>query len=66
MFLLQSLYYSYRVLKNIKDRFIRSGAPYEIRREIRKSWGVDNTADISMERLIFVRRKIAEPLLKYW
>lgn len=55
-----------RMLRNLKDRFIRSGAPYEVPTAIRKSWGLTDVTEISMERLIFVRKKIVDPLLKYW
>lgn len=54
------------MLRNLKDRFIRSGVPYEVPTAIRKSWGLTDVTEISMERLIFVRKKIVDPLLKYW
>ena len=59
-------FYILRVLKFIRERFLRAGAPYEIHPSIRKKWGINNPSSVNAERLLLISTKIVDPLCKYW
>merc|ERR1712151_522397 len=55
-----------RTLARIRERFIRSGSPYEIPIEKRISWGIGDVSQINIDLLLSLRKKIIHPLLCYW
>ena len=59
-------FYIFSVLKFIRERFLRAGAPYEIHPSIRKKWGINNPSSVNAERLLLISTKIVDPLCKYW
>ena len=58
--------YSNRLLRELRDKYLKAGGNFELPAETRKKMGVSKLSKLSMEHLDTIQSVLTEGLKNYW
>ena len=63
---MKSYCYSNRLLRELRDKYLKAGGNFELPAETRKKMGVTKLSKLSMEHLDAIQSVLTEGLKNYW